>query len=256
MDNTRFGLVSVIMAAYNAEKTIRQAIISVLGQTYRNLELLVVDDGSKDSTEEIVKRFAIKDNRIKLLHSSSNYGVSKARKCALEKAEGNWIAILDSDDIWMPDKLEKQIRFQRVWNAELLFTGSSFMTKNGKLIGWELHVPEEISYRKLLKQNLISNSSVLVKRSLYKKFYVEGDSIHEDFAVWLGITKAGTRAYGIDEPLLIYRLTGTSKSGNKLHAAKMNWNTYRYIGLNVLEACYYMVWYTMNGLLKYKNLYK
>ena len=223
-----FGLVSVVMAAYNAEKTIRQAVLSVLGQSYQNLELLVVDDGSLDNTKKFVKEFAIKDSRIKLIHSPSNHGVSYARKCALKRAKGNWIAILDSDDAWMPD--------------------------NGREIGWELHVPEEISYRQLLKQNLVSNSSVLVKKSLYEKFYVENDSLHEDFAVWLAIMKTGINAYGIDEPLLIYRLTESSKSGNKLHAAKMNWNTYRYIGLNTLQSCYYMAWYTMNGLLKYKNL--
>lgn len=254
MVDVGFGLVSVVMAAYNAEKTIRQAVLSVLGQSYQNLELLVVDDGSSDNTKEFVKEFAIKDSRIKLIHSPSNHGVSYARKCALKRAEGNWVAILDSDDAWMPDKLEKQICFQKEKGAELLFTGSAFMDRDGREIGWELHVPEEISYRQLLKQNLVSNSSVLVKKSLYEKFYVENDSLHEDFAVWLAIMKTGINAYGIDEPLLIYRLTESSKSGNKLHAAKMNWNTYRYIGLNTLQSCYYMAWYTMNGLLKYKNL--
>ena len=254
MDNAGFGLVSVAMAAYNAEKTIQQAVLSVLGQTYQNLELLVVDDGSSDNTEAVVKELAVKDNRIKLMHSASNHGVSYARKYALKKARGSWVAILDSDDVWRPDKLEKQIRFQKEKEAELLFTGSAFMDGNGKQIGFELHVPEEISYRQLLKQNLVSNSSVLVKKSLYEKYYVENDSLHEDFAVWLAIMKTGINAYGIDEPLIIYRITESSKSGNKLHAAKMNWNTYQYIGLNILQSCYYMVWYAMNGLLKYKNL--
>lgn len=253
-DGMGFGLVSVVMAAYNAERTIRQAVLSVLAQTYQNLELLVVDDGSKDNTIGIIKEIAVKDKRVKLICCSGNHGVSYARKCALDEASGEWIAILDSDDAWMPDKLEKQIGFQKVRKAELIFTGSAFMDRNGGKMVWELHVPEEISYRKLLKQNLVSNSSVLVKKSLYKQFYVEDDNMHEDFAVWLAITKTGINAYGIDEPLLIYRLTQSSKSGNKLHAAKMNWNTYRHTGLSVLESCYYMVWYTINGFLKYKNL--
>lgn len=254
MDDVNFGLISVIMAAYNAERTIQQAVLSVLEQTYQNLELLVVDDGSSDNTKEVVERLTVKDKRIKMIYSSSNHGVSYARRCALEKAKGNWIAILDSDDVWMPDKLEKQIGLQKMRDAELLFTGSAFMDENGKRMEWKLHVPEEISYRKLLKQNLISNSSVLVKKSLYEKFYVENDSLHEDFAVWLAITKTGVKAYGLDEALLIYRLVKSSKSGNKLHAAKMNWNTYRYSGLNILSACYYMVWYMVNGLLKYCKL--
>ena len=254
MDNIGFGLISVIMAAYNAEKTVRQAVLSALGQTYRNLEILVVDDCSTDSTVDIVKKLAGKDRRIRLFRNRENKGVSYARRHALENAAGSWVAILDSDDAWMPEKLEKQIRFQKEQDAALVFTGSAFMDGNGKQIGFELHVPEEISYRQLLKQNLVSNSSVLVKKSLYEKYYVENDSLHEDFAVWLAIMKTGINAYGIDEPLIIYRITESSKSGNKLHAAKMNWNTYQYIGLNILQSCYYMVWYAMNGLLKYKNL--
>ena len=78
--------------------------------------------------------------------------------------------------------------------------------------------------------------------------------MHEDFAVWLRITRAGYKAYGIDEPLLIYRLAKNSKTGNKLHAARMNWNTYRYIGLDIFETVYYMAWYIINSLLKYRNL--
>ena len=78
--------------------------------------------------------------------------------------------------------------------------------------------------------------------------------MHEDFAVWLGILKSGKFAYGVDEPLLIYRLSKTSKSGNKFKAAKMNWNTYRYMGLNVFSSFYYECWYIVKGLLKYRNL--
>lgn len=256
MDDTDFGTISVIMAAYNASRTIRQAIVSVLEQTYQNLELLVVVDGFSDNTAEIVHTLAMQDNRIKLIQNPRKRGVSYARKCALEKAAGNWVAILDSDDVWMPDKLEKQINLQKTWKADLIFTGSAFMDAEGKRMRWELHIPKEIGYKKLLKQNLISNSSVLVKKDLYKKFYVENDNLHEDFAVWLAITKTGIHAYGIDEPLLVYRVAKSSKSSNKLHAAKRSWNTYRYAGLNMLETCYYMFWYTVNGLLKYKNLKK
>ena len=254
MDNAGFGLVSVVMAAYNAEKTIQQAVLSVLGQTYQNLELLVVDDGSSDNTEAVVKELAVKDNRIKLMHSASNHGVSYARKYALKKARGSWVAILDSDDVWRPDKLEKQIRFQKEKEAELLFTGSAFMDATGRRLKWELHVPEKLGYRKLLKQNLVSNSSVLVKKSLYETFYVRDDRLHEDFAIWLALTKTGISVYGIDEPLLIYRLGKSSKSGNKLYAAKMNWNTYRYVGLDVFQAGYYMAWYMVNGIFKYRHL--
>ena len=122
------------------------------------------------------------------------------------------------------------------------------------MLDWQLHAPTTLSYHELLKQNLISNSSVLVKKELYRQFYVVGDEMHEDFAVWLGITKSGRIAYGIDEPLLIYRLSEYSKSHNKAKAARMNWNTYRYMGLNPFIAAYYMGWYIVRSLLKYRHL--
>ena len=152
------------------------------------------------------------------------------------------------------DKLEKQIELQKRTNADLLFTGSAFMDSDGQPIDWYLHAPAEVTYRQLLKQNVLSNSSALVRKELYAKHYAIGDGMHEDFAIWLSILKEGKKAYGVDEPLLIYRIAKSSKSGNKVKAAKMNWNTYRYIGLNPLAALYYECWYMVKGLLKYKNL--
>ena len=249
-----FGLISIIMAAYNTEKTIEQAINSVLSQTYTNFELLVVNDCSTDRTAELVKSIAAKDSRVRLISNVKNSGVSYTRKHGLEEAKGSWIAILDSDDAWAPKKLEKQIDLQRRINADLLFTGSAFMDSDGQPIDWYLHAPSEVTYRHLLKQNVLSNSSSLVRKELYEKYYAVGDGMHEDFAVWLGILKEGKKAYGVDEPLLTYRIAKSSKSGNKIKAAKMNWNTYRYIGLNPLSAFYYECWYVVKGLMKYKNL--
>lgn len=249
-----FGLISIIMAAYNAEKTIEQAINSVLSQTYTNFELLVVNDCSTDRTAELVKSIAAKDSRVRLISNVKNNGVSYTRKHGLEEAKGSWIAILDSDDAWAPEKLEKQIDFQRRTNADLLFTGSAFMDSEGHPIDWCLHAPKEVTYRQLLKQNVLSNSSALVRKELYAKYYAIGDGMHEDFAIWLSILKEGKKAYGVDEPLLIYRIAKSSKSGNKVKAARMNWNTYRYVGLNLMEAIYYECWYIFNGIRKYRNL--
>ena len=254
MTSRDFGLVSVIMAAYNAEKTIEQSINSVLNQTYPAVELLVVDDYSQDRTVKLVENIMARDNRVMLIYNKENSGVSYTRKHGLEEAKGAWIAILDSDDIWAPEKLEKQIILQKKMNADLLFTGSAFMDSDGQPIDWYLHAPSEVTYRHLLKQNVLSNSSSLVRKELYEKYYAVGDGMHEDFAVWLGILKEGKKAYGVDEPLLTYRIAKSSKSGNKIKAAKMNWNTYRYIGLNPLSAFYYECWYVVKGLMKYKNL--
>lgn len=249
-----FGLISIIMAAYNTEKTIEQAINSVLSQTYTNFELLVVNDCSTDRTAELVKSIAAKDSRVRLISNVKNSGVSYTRKHGLEEAKGDWIAILDSDDAWEPEKLEKQIELQRRTNADLLFTGSAFMDSEGHPIDWYLHAPKEVTYRQLLKQNVLSNSSALVRKELYAKHYAIGDGMHEDFAIWLSILKKGTKAYGVDEPLLIYRIAKSSKSGNKVKAARMNWNTYRHVGLNLMEAIYYECWYIFNGIRKYRNL--
>lgn len=246
------GLISIIMAAYNAENTIRQAVESVLAQTYKNFELVVVNDCSKDKTSEIVRSFS--DPRVKLIENEVNSGVSKTRHTGVLAASGDWIAILDSDDMWTPDKLEKQVCLQQNTNAELLYTGSAFIKADGTRIDWVLPVPTVLDYRKLLQQNLLSNSSSLVKKDLFLQNETMDDSMHEDFACWLKILKSGRRAYGVNEPLLIYRLTPTSKSGNKLHAARMNWNTYRAVGIDVFSAFYYMIRYTISSLKKYRNL--
>jgi len=248
------GLVSIIMAAYKAEKTIEASIRSVLAQTYTNWELIIINDCSPDNTVEVVKPFADSDPRIRLISNEVNKGVSFTRKRGMEASNGEWIAILDCDDLWTPDKLEKQLALASKNNAKLVFTGSGYIDIDGNPIDWQLHVPETISYKKLLKQNLISNSSALVKAELYKEHYAIGDGMHEDFAIWLGILKTGVTAYGIDEPLLIYRVAKSSKSGNKLKAAKMNWRTYRYIGLNPFAAAYYMCWYTVKGIMKHSHL--
>mgnify|MGYP003281016021 FL=1 len=254
MSHEDLGMISIIMAAYNAEKTIEQAINSVLNQTYPDFELLVVNDCSNDRTVELVENIEAKDSRVRLISNAKNSGVSYTRKHGLEEAKGLWIAILDSDDAWAPEKLEKQIDLQKRMNADLLFTGSAFMDSDGQPIDWYLHAPMEVTYRQLLKQNVLSNSSALVRKELYAKYYAAGDEMHEDFAIWLNILKEGKKAYGVDEPLLIYRIAKSSKSGNKVKAAKMNWNTYRYVGLNPFESAYYEVWYVINGLTKYKNL--
>lgn len=248
-------LVSVVMPAYNAEKYIGQAIESVQKQTYTNWELIVVDDCSTDNTYEIVKEYSQKDFRIKLLKNQKNQGVSYTRKNGVEASAGEWIAFLDSDDAWHHEKLEKQLVCQKQYGAKLVFTASAFMNSEGKRLDWVLHVPQVIGYRKLLKQNLISNSSVLIEKKSYLECAVLADDIHEDFACWLKFLRQGNQAYGVGEPLLIYRLSATSKSGNKLKAAKMNWKTYRIIGLNNVQSAYYMMWYVVNSIFKYKHLH-
>ncbi len=252
--------VSIIMPAYNASKTIEQSVLSVVSQSYNSWELIIVDDCSKDSTPEIVKSF-IADHSycdIKLYANTENRGVSYSRNYGIDHASGDWIAFLDSDDLWDSDKLKAQMDYISSMHLDkgLLFTGSAFIDENGDKLDYVFHVPEKINKQTLLKQNVISCSSVVVSRDLMHqiKFPDSNKLIHEDYAVWLKMLDIIEYAYGIDEPLLVYRVSSGSKSARKSKAAIMNWNTYRYIGLNLPERIFYMINYTIRGFMKWRNL--
>lgn len=249
-------LVSIIMPAYNAEKYITEAIESVQNQTYANWELLVLDDGSSDNTPSIILKKCEEDKRIQFYQNAVNMGVAKTRNKGVELSRGEWIAFLDSDDKWDDQKLEKQMKaVEEHCDAALFFTASSFMSENGHPLSYILQVPEKVFYKDLLKQNVISCSSVLVKKDCLKAYPMpDMKLIHEDFAVWLQILKEGNYAVGINEPLLTYRLSANSKSGNKLKAARMNWNTYRYLKINYLLSVKYMFHYALRSLKKYSKL--
>lgn len=247
-------MVSIIMPAYNAESTIQCAIESVLAQTFSYWELIIVDDASIDSTWNIASAYAIQDSRIQVLQNETNCGASETRRRGNMAARGRWLALLDSDDAWMPDKLEKQMHIAAEGKAQLIFTGSGYMDYLGNLREWVFHVPEEITYRQLLKQNVISNSSVLIRKDWFERSALNLKNVHEDFICWLRFLRAGGVACGIDEPLLIYRLSPNSKSGNKFCSARMMCRSYRAIGLSVLETVYYMCWYTVTGIIKHSHL--
>ena len=162
--NKNENLISIIMPAYNCEKYIGEAIDSVLAQSCRNWELIIIDDGSADNTSSIITEYLQKDSRISLLSNEKNIGVSATRNRGIEFAKGNWIAFLDSDDIWTPYKLEKQIETAQEKNGEFIFTGSAYINEEGKPYKGIFEVPEKVSYKELRKQNVISCSSVLIKK--------------------------------------------------------------------------------------------
>lgn len=250
-------LISIVMPAYNAENTVKETIQSVLMQTYTEWELIVIDDGSVDSTPEIVETLAASEPRIYCIHNKKNSGVSKARNIGIAETHGEWIAFLDSDDMWEPDKLEKQVDLLgQKPDADIIFTGSSFINRDGKKSSYHLQVPQSVTYRKLLKQNIISCSSAMVRKKWILKYPMAHDDMHEDFAVWLQILKDGGRAYGINEPLLIYRMSENSKSGNKKKAAVMTYKVYRYLGLNPIAALYNIFWYAWKNMKKYRLIRK
>ena len=246
--------VSVIMPAYNAGKYISEAVRSVISQSCRNWELIIIDDCSCDDTVEAASVFSEADPRIRLYRNETNIGARRSRERALKTARAEWVAFLDADDMWEDNKLQKQMEFAAEKNADFTFTGSSFIDENSIPYGWIMNVPEEIDYSGLLRQNIISCSSVLLKKHLLLYNTPSGDGTHEDYALWLTLLKNGVRAYGLDLPLLRYRITRTSKSGNKIRSALMTYRTYRLVGLSFFDAARAMFHYALRSLKKYSNI--
>lgn len=249
------ALVSIVMPAYNCEKYVVEAVNSVLAQTYQNWELLVLDDGSKDNTLQMINEFRNKDSRIRPLQNEKNMGVSATRNRGIELASGDWIAFLDSDDMWEPSKLEKQLEIAEKKAAEFLFTGSSYINEEGEPYKGIFEVPEIVTYKRVRNQNVVSCSSVLVKKKYFENIKMEKDEMHEDYAVWLRILKLGVTAYGVNEPLLIYRISRNSKSGNKMKTIKMTYKVFRFIGINPIWSVYFMMRHVIASVGKYKRIF-
>lgn len=244
-------MVSIVMPAYNAEKYIEQSIKSVLEQTYTDYELIIVDDCSTDGTARVVEKMAAGDSRIVFLKAEKNAGVSAARNLAISRAAGEWIAFLDSDDLWAPDKLEKQLSFMAANpGARLTYTASAFIDDEGNPYSYVMRVTPTITHREILYRNLVSCSSVIVEKSLVQKYPFGDTKMCEDTAVWLQILREIPCAHGIDEPLLTYRLARKSRSSNRIKAAKRLYLTYRYVGYGVVKAAWLVFRYTFYSVNK------
>lgn len=242
-------LVSVVMPVYNGEKFIGEAIQSVLVQKVP-LELIIIDDNSKDGTKEQVQRFC-KDERVIYIRNEKNLGVAASRNKGVELARGKYIAFLDADDYWTKDKLEKQTMLMEEKDCVISSTGRELMDENGNLTGRVIGIKEEVSYKDLLKGNVLNTSGVMVLTSVARRYPMVQDHLHEDYIMWLSILKDYGKALGINAPMLKYRVMKGTKSANKLKSAKMTFGVYRYMGLNVCQAFYYFCFYAIHGILKY-----
>lgn len=249
-------LISIITPAYNAEKFIHETIESVLAQTYTNWEMIIVDDCSKDRTAEIVKDYENRDDRIKLFQLETNSGSAVARNTAMEHASGTYIAFLDSDDLWYPEKLEKQLRFMQEKNIAFSFTKYIRMEEDGTLRNAVSKAPASVGYHDLMKHCVIGCLTVMINREKIGPLEMVNIRTRQDYAYWLTITKMGYRAYGLPEVLAKYRTVDHSISSNKLKAAKRQWYVYREIEKqNLIKSIYYFVHYAVIGLknsLKYR----
>ena len=243
--------VSVIIPSYNCERYIKICIDSVIAQQDISWECIVVDDHSVDNTADIIKPY-LEDHRFKYVVNEVNKGVAYSRNLGVRMAGGKYIAFLDADDYWNCDKLAKQYALMEHKNAVLSSTGRELMDGDGNLSGRELGIPDVITYKELLKGNVLNTSGVMIRRDVALKYPMTEDRLHEDYIAWLSILKEYDKAYGLNEPLLKYRVVKGSKSANKLKSAKMTYGVYRYMGYGRLRALYYFVFYALNGIKKYK----
>lgn len=245
-------LISIITPLYNSEKYIRETIESVLNQTYKNWEMLIVDDCSKDNGVKIVNEYVLKDKRIKLFKNEKNEGVSFTRNRAIDLSQGKYIAFLDSDDLWKKEKLKKQILFMEKNNIDLSYTGYEKINMDGSLRG-EIKVPEKLDYKELLKNCLINCISGVYRKEKFEVFRFRKTKA-EDYIFWLEIFKQIDYAYGIQESLAYYRVSNNSRSSNKLDIVKFHWKIYReYEKLNFLKAVYYYLIYIKRGIKRYRK---
>lgn len=245
------GLVSIIMPSYNAARFIGESINSVLLQTYSNWELLIVDDCSKDNSVEVVRKFANIDKRVVLFSLEKNVGAAAARNVAIEHAQGQYIAFLDSDDVWDEYKLEKQLAFMKQYSYAFTFSNYYIMEENEKKTENIVKVPSSLSYHQYLRNTIIGCLTVIIDRQQTGDFKMPLIKSSHDMALWLLIMKRGFKAYGLKDVLAGYRLVSTSNTAKKWKAAKDVWKVYREIeGLSVLYAAYCFCGYAINAVLK------
>lgn len=210
--------VSVIIPAYCCENTIRQTIDSVLAQTYPDWEMIVANDHSTDGTRQIVEQYASVDPRIHLLDLPQNVGSAMARNAAISQARGRYLAFLDSDDLWKPEKLQKQIAFMEQTRCCLSFTAYEVF-KDSHRRRRVFRAPAHLTYRQYLGNTAIGCLTVMVDRASIPDFHMIRGEL-EDSATWMHYLRQGITAYGLNEPLACYRVHPGSKSANKIQNAR------------------------------------
>lgn len=248
--------VTVVTPSWNSEKYIQETIKSVQAQTYQNWEMIIVDDCSTDRTVEIVKAIAKNEPRVKILQQDKNSGAGAARTRSMQNATGRYIAYLDADDIWKPEKLEKQVQFMKEKDCGFSCTSYEVINDAGVPLNKYVHMLPKVDYVGFLTNNLLQTVGIMVDTDKVNKDYLVMPDIRrrQDAATWLQVLKAGFECYGLDEILAEYRRTEGSLSSNKLKAVKGVWSLYRDIEhLSLPFSCYCFIRYAF--LAVWKRLY-
>lgn len=222
-------LVSIIVPVHNAGAYIEKTIETVKAQTYSQWELILVDDCSTDdSRQKIRSHIQENDRKIRLIEKTCNEGAARARNTGIDAARGRYIAFLDADDIWMPDKLEKELAFMKEKQAAFVFTAYEFGDEEGAGTGKTVSVPPRLTYFKALSRTVIFTTTVLLDTDKTGHDLIRMPDVKsEDTATWWKILKNGFTAYGLNEVLAVYRRPANSLSSNKIEAVRRIWNLYR-----------------------------
>lgn len=251
MRKMKDNLVSVIIPTYNSEKYIAETLNSVLNQTYREIEIIIIDDCSKDNTFEIVKEYEKKYSNIVCLKQEQNKGVAEARNRGIKKSRGRYIAFLDSDDLWYEKKLEKQLKLMKEKRVFFSYTAIEMIDEESKILKEKREVKEEIDYNFLLKNTMIATSSVIVDKLKYSEFQMPLRRSGQDYATWLQLLKKG-KAYGINEVCVSYRVRKGSLSSNKIKSIKQVYDIQtQQEKINKIKSIYNCLFFLANALKKY-----
>ena len=248
------ALVSIITPSYNAAKFIAETIQSVQNQTYQNWEMIIVDDGSSDETESVVRSIIPNDNRIQFHKLNQNSGPAVARNTAIDKASGDYITFIDADDIWFPTFIENSIK--TIQETGIPFVFSSYKRANEQLefVYTDFIVPHKVSYTDILKSNSISCLTAFLDIKKLGKKYMPLIRKRQDMGLWLNYLKVIPFAHGIQETQAIYRIRENSLSRKKSDLIKYQWQFYREVEkLTIFQSGYYMLHWMYRGFKKYRN---
>lgn len=247
---SRAAAVSIIMPSYNTARFLRATVQSVLAQTFADWELLVVDDHSTDNSMDILRDCASREPRMQLLALGQRLGPAGARNAAIAAARGSYFAFLDSDDLWLPQKLERQIAFMQEASSPLSFTAYHKIHEDDSL-GGLVNVPSTVDYDALLYSNCIGCSTAIYDAAHLGKTFFPDIARRQDHGLWLKILRKGHRAHGLNDPLTLYRVRKQSVSSNKLVAAAYQWRLYRQVeGLSLRSTLLHFVGYAYKGARK------
>lgn len=250
-DSMESPLISIVMPVYNSETFVHKAIDSVLNQTYENWELIVVDDGSQDQSVEAIMSYVNQDNRIQLLKNEKNSGIAITRNNAINSSRGKYIAFLDSDDMWYPEKLEYQTAIMESKHLDFSCTSYDIVDEQGKIIDDRLVKEGVKTYSDLLKTNFIGCLTVMIKRELLVKYPMPNVK-HEDYASWLNILKNHYSVFAIPKKLSIYTKREASVSANKFNTINWIWTIYRNeLGLSKFTSLFYLLRFLSFATIKY-----